>query len=62
MALAIFGANSSLMTDRLAKCQAEPCPNFVNKNGVRCGLCGCFLSVKARDPDQHCPKITDSLW
>jgi tetratricopeptide (TPR) repeat protein len=33
----------------------ETCGGCVNHTGVRCKLCGCFTSVKARLPHERCP-------
>ena len=38
--------------DRLAAC--KDCPHLVEKH-MRCGLCGCFLEMKARMKTSTCP-------
>lgn len=48
----------AIFESRLAACKA--CEHSKVTLGVktliRCGICGCFVEVKARFPNQHCPE------
>lgn len=45
------GENQKLAKERIAIC--NPC-EF--RAGILCGVCGCFLNAKVREPEEKCPK------
>jgi hypothetical protein len=41
-----------VLDSRLAEC--DDCPHFGPRSGL-CGVCGCYMPIKARIPIAECP-------